>query len=86
MRMSIICLMIVSAGNGKEDVAEALFEGDYLLKGLPGWLSRKKATCSAGDTRDSGSVLGCGRSSGGGHGNPLVFWPGESHGQMHASD
>ena len=40
--MSIICLM--TARDGKESVAEAVFEGDYLLKGLPGWLSRRKAT------------------------------------------
>ena len=44
---------------------------ETLLEGLPGWLSRKKATCNAGDTRDSGSIPGCGRSSGGGRGNPL---------------
>jgi len=31
---------------------------------------QKKSHCNAGDTRDSGSVLGCGRSSAGGHGNP----------------
>ena len=28
-----------------------------------------------------GSILGSGRSPGGGHGNPPVFFPGESHGQ-----
>ena len=28
---------------------------------------------SAGDIRDVGSVLGLGRSSGGGHGNPLQY-------------
>ena len=36
---------------------------------------------NAGDTRDTGSVPGCGRSPGAGHSNPLVFLPGESHGQ-----
>ena len=36
---------------------------------------------NAGDARDLGSIPGLGRSPGGGHGNPLVFLPGESHGQ-----
>ena len=31
----------------------------------------KEPTCHAGDRRDVGSVLGPGRSPGGGHGNPL---------------
>ena len=29
----------------------------------------KESTCSAGDTRDTGSIPGLGRSPGGGHGN-----------------
>ena len=33
------------------------------------------------DAGDSGSISGSGRSSGGGHSNPPVFLPGESHGQ-----
>ncbi|CAI9167861.1 unnamed protein product [Rangifer tarandus platyrhynchus] len=36
---------------------------------------------NAGDLRDGGSIPGSGRSPGGGHGNPPVFLPGESHGQ-----
>ena len=36
---------------------------------------------NAGDLRDVGSIPGSGRSPGGGHGNPPVFLPGESHGQ-----
>ena len=37
---------------------------------------------NAGDAEDIGSILGSGRSLGGGHGNPLQYsWPGESHGQ-----
>jgi len=35
----------------------------------------------AGDIRDAGSIPGSGRCPGGGHGNPPVFFPGESHGQ-----
>ena len=31
----------------------------------------KKQPASAGNVRDSGSILGSGRSPGGGHGNPL---------------
>ena len=33
----------------------------------------KEPTCNAGDTRDSGSVPGWGRSPGGGHSNPLQY-------------
>ena len=37
---------------------------------------------NGGDTRDTGSIPGLGRSSGGGNGNPTpAFLPGESHGQ-----
>ena len=36
---------------------------------------------SAGNIRDMGSIPGSGRSPGGRHGNPLVFLPGEFHGQ-----
>jgi len=49
---------------------------------LPQWLSSKEPACSAGATGDKGSILGSGRSSGEGHGNPLQeYLPGESHGQ-----
>ena len=41
----------------------------------------KNPPASAGDIRDAGSIPGSGRSPGGGHGSPLVFLPGESHGQ-----
>ena len=40
----------------------------------------KEPACSAGDAGDTGSILGSGRSPGGGHGSP-VFLPVESHGQ-----
>ena len=33
----------------------------------------KESTCSAGDKGDKGSILGLGRSPGGGHGNPLQY-------------
>ena len=38
----------------------------------------KNLPANAGDVRDSGSILGSGRFSRGGHGNPLQFLPGES--------
>ena len=41
----------------------------------------RSAPVSAGDLRDMGSGPGLGRSPGGGHGNALIFLPGESHGQ-----
>ena len=34
-------------------------------------LSDKESTCNAGDTGDTGSIPGLGRSPGGGNGNPL---------------
>ena len=41
----------------------------------------KNPPANAGDIRDSGSIPGLGRSSGGGNGNPTpVFLPGEFHG------
>ena len=33
----------------------------------------KNLPANAGDTRDAGSISGSGRSSGGGHGNPLQY-------------
>ena len=41
----------------------------------------KSLPANSGDIRDPGSIAGFGRSLGGEHGNPLVFVPGESHGQ-----
>ena len=37
------------------------------------WLRGKESTCTVGDTGDVGSILGSGRSPGGGHGNPLQY-------------
>ena len=36
---------------------------------------------NAGDIRNMGLIPGLGRSPGEGHGNPLLFLPGESHGE-----
>ena len=45
---------------------------------LPCWLSSKESACNAGPTKHSGPVLGLGRSSGVGNGNPLQENPMES--------
>jgi len=39
--------------------------------GLPQWLSGEESVCKAGDIGDIVSILGLGRSPGGGPGNPL---------------
>ena len=41
----------------------------------------KESACNAGDAGDMGLIPGLGRSPGEGHGNPLLFLPGESHGE-----
>ena len=48
----------------------------YML--FPGSSDSKESACNAGD---AGSIPGLGRSPGEGHGNPLQYLPGESHGQ-----
>ena len=50
--------------------------------GLNSGTAVRNLPASAGDTRDTSSIPGSGRSPGGGHGKPTaVFLPGESHGQ-----
>ena len=41
----------------------------------------KESAFNAGDIREVGSIPGLGRSPGEGHGNPLQYSYGESHGQ-----
>ena len=41
-----------------------------VLSELPWWLTWKESACNAGDW---GSILGSGRSPGGGNGNPLQY-------------
>ena len=53
----------------KKTIAHVLSEGIRHV-GLPRWLSSKESACNAGDL---GSILGLGRSPGGGHGNPLQY-------------
>ena len=43
------------------------------VSGFPGGTSGKNPPANAGDTGDVGSILGSGRSPGGGHGNPLHY-------------
>ena len=59
------------------------FRGVSASAGLPRWPSGKEPAGNAGNTRDSGAILGSGRSPGVGNGNPLqyLFLPGGSHGQ-----
>ena len=49
-----------------------------LGRGFPGDLDGKESAYNAGDLA---SIPGLGKSPGGGHGNPLQFLPGESHGK-----
>ena len=56
----------------------ALSSRHYTAGGFPGGTNGKKKKkqkknlpANAGDIRDACSILGSGRSSGGGHGNPL---------------
>ena len=41
--------------------------------GFPGGSVVKESACQAGDTGDVGSILGSGRSTGVGNGNPLQY-------------
>ena len=45
---------------------------EFLVMRLPRWCV-KNPLANAGDIRDQGSILGLGRSPGGGHGNPLQY-------------
>ena len=48
---------------------------------LPWWLNSKESACNIGASGDTGSIPGLRRSPEGGHGNPLQYLPGESHGR-----
>ena len=45
----------------------------FLIWGFPGGAVAENLAASAGDGRDVGLIPGLGRSSGGGHGNPLQY-------------
>ena len=44
-----------------------------MLLGFPGDANGNESDCNAGDTRDTGSIPGSGRSPRGRHGNPPQF-------------
>ena len=46
---------------------------DAFLLGLPGGATGKELPAKSGDVKDVISIPGSGRSSGGGHGNPLQY-------------
>ena len=64
---------------GKQQLYKGLNNRSNPLK----WASQvvRNLPANAGDVRDVGLILGLGRFPGGGRGNPLVFLPGEPHGQ-----
>ena len=43
------------------------------MSGLTWWLSSKESACRAGAAGDVSSILGLGRSPGGGHDKPLQY-------------
>jgi len=45
----------------------------HIYIGLLWWLSCKESACNAEDTGDMSSILGSGRSPGGGNGNPFQY-------------
>ena len=45
----------------------------YYSEGFPGDSVGKEPACNVGDAEDVGSILGLGRSPGGGHGNLLQY-------------
>ena len=46
----------------------------YLTTGFPHGSAGEESACNAGDTEDAGLIPGLGRSSGGGNGNPLLWY------------
>ena len=67
---------MINLDNNKEKPPQCYFLDFKLfmiIYGLPEWLSGKKSTCNAGDTRDSGLSPGSERYPGGGHSNPLQY-------------
>ena len=61
-------LLVENAENKQTDLTSPQTNG-----GFPGGSVVKSPPASAGDTGDSGSTPGLGRSPGGGHGNPLQY-------------
>ena len=67
----------MSAGHRDKDTIEYTSKKKKKARGLSWWLSGKNLPAIAGDTIDSGSIPGLGKSPGEGNGNPLHYsWPG----------
>ena len=57
----------------RHDWATSLLLSLFVFLGFPGDWVGKESACNAGDAEVIGLIPGSGRSSGGGHGNPLQF-------------
>ena len=57
-------------------LSEGLLESGAFIIHISQWISGKESACQAGDTGVVHSILGSGRSPGGGNGNPLQcsYW------------
>ena len=56
---------------GKSKICRASSRLSIQLKGCPQWLKGKESTCNAGNTGDTDSISGSGRTLGEGNDNPL---------------
>jgi len=54
-------------------ITQHLTQPSVIYGGFPGGTVVRNPTANEGDTRDIGSMLGVGRSLGGGNGNPLQY-------------
>ena len=68
---SLVCCSL--QGLKESDTIEGLNNNDALTMGFPGVTIVKKPAANAGHLRVMDSIPGLGRSSGGGHGNPLQY-------------
>ena len=68
---SLVCCSL--QGLKESDTIEGLNNNDALTMGFPGVTIVKNPAANAGHLRVMDSIPGLGRSSGGGHGNPLQY-------------
>ena len=68
---SLVCCSL--QGLKESDTIEGLNNNDALTMGFPGVTIVKNPAANAGHLRVVDSIPGLGRSSGGGHGNPLQY-------------
>ena len=80
MKLKIALLLFQSkgdtAGSYSQNCASQPGEDlvrSFIVIGFPDRSAGKESACNAGDTRDSGSIPGLGRSPGGGNGNPPQY-------------